>query len=81
MSTSAELSTTDLQSVTINGEERRVRNGIRIPDLLRLAGLDPEQVRGVAVAVNDEVVPRREWPEQAINEGDRIEVVTAKQGG
>ena len=37
--------------------------------------------RGCAVAVNDEVVPRADWPRRQLNEGDRVEVLTAVQGG
>jgi sulfur carrier protein len=36
---------------------------------------------GVAVAVNDEVVPRRAWSATALADGDRVEVLTAVQGG
>jgi sulfur carrier protein len=36
---------------------------------------------GVAVAVNDEVVPRRVWSATALADGDRVEVLTAVQGG
>ncbi|MGH3747733.1 MAG: sulfur carrier protein ThiS [Micromonosporaceae bacterium] len=36
---------------------------------------------GVAVAVNGEVVPRAEWSSTVLGEGDRIEVLTAAQGG
>ena len=81
MSTPAELPPTELQSITVNGEQWHVPHGVRIPGLLRQAHLDPEQARGIAVAVNDEVIPRREWAEHTIDVGDRIEIVTAKQGG
>ena len=37
--------------------------------------------RGVAVAVNGEVVPRSAWPVAALRDGDRVEVLTAAQGG
>ncbi|GAA4907647.1 sulfur carrier protein ThiS [Stackebrandtia albiflava] len=36
--------------------------------------------RGVAVAVNGEVVPRSQW-HRALCTGDRVEVLTASQGG
>jgi sulfur carrier protein len=36
---------------------------------------------GVAVALNDSVVPRAEWPRTALDDGDRVEVLTAVQGG
>jgi len=37
--------------------------------------------RGVAVAINGEVVPRSEWPAARLRDGDRVEVLTAAQGG
>jgi sulfur carrier protein len=36
---------------------------------------------GVAVAVNDSVVPRGLWGSTSVRPGDRVEVVTAVQGG
>lgn len=36
---------------------------------------------GVAVAVNAAVVPRSQWAERALTEGDDVELVTAVQGG
>ncbi|MEV4345532.1 sulfur carrier protein ThiS [Actinoplanes sp. NPDC049596] len=40
-----------------------------------------EARRGVAVAVNGEVVPRSTWPTVTLAEGDTVEVLTAAQGG
>ena len=37
--------------------------------------------RGVAVAVNDEVVPRSRWDKTALRDHDRVEILTASQGG
>ena len=37
--------------------------------------------RGVAVAVNDEVVPRSRWDRTALRDHDRVEILTASQGG
>lgn len=37
--------------------------------------------RGVAVAVNGEVVRRVDWPGHRLAEGDRVDVLTAAQGG
>ena len=37
--------------------------------------------RGVAVAVQGEVVPRAEWVTMPLRDGDRIEIVAAIQGG
>jgi sulfur carrier protein len=37
--------------------------------------------RGVAVAVNGEVVPKSAWSETTVGAGDTVEVLTAAQGG
>ncbi len=46
-----------------------------------LKRLDIPAKRGVAVAQNDAVVPRSKWDEQPIQEGDRLEIIQATQGG
>lgn len=51
-----------------------------VADLLRSKGLDPER-KGIAVAVNGAVVPRRAWAEAALAAGDAVEIIEAKQGG
>lgn len=64
--------------VTINGEEREVVEGTTV------AMLVDELVRnhkGVAVAVNEEVVPRSTWRGVSLRAGDRVEVLKAAQGG
>lgn len=40
-----------------------------------------ESPKGVAVARNEEVVPRSRWADTAVAAGDRIEILTAAQGG
>ncbi|GAA1078585.1 MAG: sulfur carrier protein ThiS [Nocardiopsis sp. BM-2018] len=42
---------------------------------------DGEIRGGIAVAVNDEVVPRAVWADTALAAGDRVDVLTAVQGG
>ena len=37
--------------------------------------------KGVAVAINDEVVPRSRWDHTALRDHDRVEILTASQGG
>lgn len=63
----------------LNGEERTVAPGSSIPDLLAILGL--EAGRGVAVAVDGEVVPRSTWEDFAVSEGMKVEVLRAVQGG
>ncbi len=66
-------------TVTVNGESRTVESSA-IAGLLRSLGHDPRRA-AVAVAINDEVVPRARWTERQIVAGDRIEIVGAVQGG
>ncbi len=65
--------------VYVNDEPREYR-GESIYELLQSMGIDPER-HGIAVAVNAEVIPRDEWKNRRINDGDKIEVVHAIAGG
>ena len=62
----------------INGERASSRRDARVLDALGALGL-PQ--KGVAVAVDGEVVPRRSWADTALADGARVEVLTAVQGG
>ncbi|MFC3501366.1 sulfur carrier protein ThiS [Micromonospora krabiensis] len=64
--------------LTVNGTGRTVPGGVTVADLVREV---TPQHRGVAVAVNGEVVPRAAWPAATLRDGDRVEVLTAAQGG
>jgi sulfur carrier protein len=64
--------------VTINGTPRGVPSETTVADLV--TELTPHR-RGVAVAVNGEVVPRADWDSAPLHDGDRVEVLTAAQGG
>ena len=65
--------------VIVNGE-RWPREAPSIGALLRELGHDPAR-QGIAVAINDEVVPRSAWAGHPVNFGDRVEIVGAVQGG
>ncbi|MEU5962781.1 sulfur carrier protein ThiS [Micromonospora parva] len=64
--------------LTVNGAGRSVPAGASVADLV---GDIVPHPRGVAVAVNGEVVPRTGWPARTLRDGDRVEVLTAAQGG
>ncbi len=64
----------------VNGEEREIGAVDTLAALLRALSLDPERP-GIAVALNERVVPRRELGTTPIADGDRIEVIQAVQGG
>ena len=66
--------------VMVNGNERALPDGATVEWLVSDLGA-PENGRGVAVAVDGEVVPRSGWPGTALRPGARVEVLTAVQGG
>jgi sulfur carrier protein len=66
--------------IVLNGQPREQGAGEPVAGILAALGLD-EQARGVAVAVDGEVVPRAEWGSYRIPDGARVEVLTAMQGG
>ena len=69
-----------MSSLVVNGNEQPHLEGESLRDLLIRVALDPEQ-RGIAIAVNDEVVPRSDWPVHVLSAGDTVELIHAVQGG
>jgi sulfur carrier protein len=67
-------------NVTVNGEPRRLPAGATVASVVELLDVSPG-ARGVAVALDGEVVTRSQWPQTALREGALVEVVAAIQGG
>ncbi len=66
--------------VQLNGEQRELADGATVADVVAVLGIAPD-ARGVAVAVEREVVRRGEWDATVLAAGARVEVLTAIQGG
>ncbi len=66
--------------IVVNGQRFELRLGETVTDVLARMGI-AEGARGVAVAVDGEVVPRAAWSSHALGEDARVEVLTAMQGG
>jgi sulfur carrier protein len=64
----------------VNGQPREVAPGLTIRSLVDALHNAPEG-RGVAVALDGEVVPRAAWERTLLREGARVEIVAAVQGG
>jgi sulfur carrier protein len=64
----------------VNGERSELPAGETVAAVLRRLGLQPD-ARGVAVAVDGEVLPRACWETFALAEDARVEILTAMQGG
>ncbi len=65
-------------NVSVNGEPREFAPGTALDSVVRSLTRAPS---GVAAALNETVVPRAQWPSTALREGDRVEILTAVQGG
>jgi sulfur carrier protein len=66
--------------IVLNGQRSDVSAGESIEAVLARLGLETD-ARGVAVAVDGEVVPRALWQSFTVGEDARVEVLTAMQGG
>jgi sulfur carrier protein len=67
-------------TIVLNGENRELAPGTTVQALLESLDV-PAGARGVAVAVDAEVVPRGEWETTELDDGARVEVLRAIQGG
>jgi sulfur carrier protein len=64
--------------IALNGEPRELAAGATLATLAEQLSVPS---RGVAVAVDGEVVPRRQWSGTSLRDGAKVEVVVAVQGG
>ena len=67
-----------MTAITVNGAAEDVAEGTSVADLVARHLDSP---KGVAVARNEEVVPRSQWDGTVAADGDRFEILTAAQGG
>ena len=66
-------------TIRVNDELRALAGAATLTDLVRELGL--AERKGVAIAVNNAVVPRPAWPTRPLADGDRVLVIRATQGG
>ncbi|HUV57416.1 MAG TPA: sulfur carrier protein ThiS [Acidimicrobiales bacterium] len=63
--------------IRLNGVDREGA-GLSIASLLAVQGIDP---RGIAVAVDGEIVRRSNWADTIVKDESSVEIVTAAAGG
>ena len=63
--------------VYLNGKEKELKSTLQL--VLEADGLSNK--KGVAVAVNNQVVPKSSWESFSLKENDKILVIQASQGG
>jgi sulfur carrier protein len=66
-------------TVCVNGEQRQLADATTVADVVQ--SLVEEDERGVAVALDGDVVPRSEWESTTLRDGAHVEVLRAVQGG
>src|SRR4051812_49849909 len=67
-------------NVELNGELVALPEGSLVAEAVEASGAAGDQ-RGLAVAIDGEVVPRSEWSRTSLREGQKVEVLAAIQGG
>jgi sulfur carrier protein len=67
--------------VVVNGEPQELPAGTTVAELVAREPSAPSGGRGMAVAVDAEVVPRSQWDATRLSEGQQVEVLAAIQGG
>lgn len=69
-----------MPTVTLNGDPRTLPEGATVQDAVEATGA-PADGRGVAVALDGEVLARGQWRTTPLEEGREVEVLHAVQGG
>ena len=64
---------------TINNKPFEFSTPLNIPQILELGGI--KIIAGIAVAVNNRVVPKTEWETFTVKDNDAVVVIKATQGG
>jgi sulfur carrier protein len=65
-------------NVLVNGTAEQLDTGTTVAEVVDRWARSPI---GAAVAVNEAVVTRADWPGTTLSDGDRVEILTAVQGG
>ena len=64
--------------ISLNGQEADARGAQTVAELIRRFELSPETI---LIEHNGVALPRREWPQKSLTDGDRIEIVRVAAGG
>ncbi len=64
--------------IIVNGTPFTLPGHMNIMELILLKKME---TGGIAVAINEVVIPRAEWKTTEISEGDNIIIITATAGG
>jgi thiamine biosynthesis protein ThiS len=65
-------------NISLNGEKSDARGASTVAELVERFGLPPQSI---LIEHNGLALPRSEWPQRALTEGDRLEFVRVVAGG
>lgn len=65
--------------IIVNSKPHRIDQSINIQELLDRLDLPSQQ--GIAVAINQCIIPKSDWQEVTLNDQDQVMIITATQGG
>jgi sulfur carrier protein len=65
--------------ITVNRETIDCSKNIQLDTLLSQLG--KIAINGIAISINNQIIPKKNWPHTNINENDNITIITATQGG
>ncbi|MCJ8165137.1 sulfur carrier protein ThiS [Pontibacter sp. E15-1] len=66
-------------TIFLNNHERELSEPATVTAVLQL--LELPHSRGLAIAINNEVLPRDQWPTHQLRPNDRLTLIRATQGG
>jgi sulfur carrier protein len=66
-------------NVYVNNKEQEVGSAAKIDELLSVLNINAQ--KGIAIAVNNNVVPRAEWEKHELQPEDKVMLIRATQGG
>lgn len=64
--------------IEINGESKIIDDSTNLKELINQVVQDQ---KGLAVAVNNQVIPKENWNSSLLNEADKVLLIRATQGG
>ncbi len=65
--------------VFVNNVSQMVEANTTVEQLLEIVNIDKS--KGVAIAVNNQIVPKASWNSHILNENDKITLIRITQGG
>jgi sulfur carrier protein len=68
-------------NITVNGNQINTDSTTLISIIYAYYPNSKENLKGIAIAINGEIVPKSEWNSYNIRENDTIELISATQGG